>query len=254
MPPFFFMSTPPRSRRARRPVDPERRMELVEHLRELRDRLIRTVLGIALTTGLSFLFVDRLIGLFLAVVPKSDNIHVTVFAPTEAFTAYFKVALTFGIVFAMPLIVYQVFRFMAPGLTGAERRWVLLSVPLITLFFLAGVVFCYTLVLPSALNFLLNFGSAEFQRNPPLNDLLGFETNFLLAVGITFELPPVMFMLAKLGIVSAPRMRRVRRYVIVLAFIIAAIITPTPDPVNQTIVALPVYLLYELGLLFARLA
>ena len=229
-------------------------MALVEHLRELRDRLIKVVLGVILTTSLSFLFINQLMQLFLNLLPKQPNIHVQVFEPAEAFTSYFKVALTFGIVLAMPLIVYQLFRFLAPGLTNQERRWLLLSLPMITVFFLAGVVFCYTLVLPSALNFLLNFGSADIQQNQRLSSFIGFVTNFMLAVGITFELPPVMFLLAKLGVVSAKRMSRVRRFVIVIAFVVAAVITPTPDPVNQTIVALPIYLLYELGVLFARLA
>ncbi len=229
-------------------------MALVEHLRELRDRLIKVVLGVILTTSLSFLFIDQLMQLFLNLLPKASNIHVQVFEPAEAFTSYFKVALTFGIVLAMPLIVYQIFRFLAPGLTGKERRWLLLSLPMITVFFLAGVVFCYTLVLPSALNFLLNFGSSQIEQNQRLSSFIGFVTNFMLAVGITFELPPVMFLLAKLGVVSAKRMGGARRFVIVIAFIAAAIITPTPDPVNQTIVALPIYLLYELGVLFARLA
>ena len=143
-------------------------MALVEHLRELRDRLIRVVLSVILTTSLSFLFINQLMQLFLNLLPKQPNIHVQVFEPAEAFTSYFKVALTFGIVLAMPLIVYQVFRFLAPGLTGKERRWLLLSLPMITVFFLAGVVFCYTLVLPSALNFLLNFGSPQIEQNQRL--------------------------------------------------------------------------------------
>jgi sec-independent protein translocase protein TatC len=229
-------------------------MALVEHLRELRDRLIKVVLAVILTTSLSFLFINQLMQLFLNLLPKASNIHVQVFESAEAFTSYFKVALTFGLVLAMPLIVYQIFRFLAPGLTGKERRWLLLSLPMITVFFLAGVVFCYTLVLPSALNFLLNFGSPDIQQNQRLSSFIGFVTNFMLAVGITFELPPVMFLLAKLGVVSAKRMGGARRFVVVIAFIAAAIITPTPDPVNQTIVALPIYLLYELGVLFARLA
>jgi sec-independent protein translocase protein TatC len=250
------MTTPRFTRRRgpRPPPNPEQRMALVEHLRELRDRLIKVVLGVILTTSLSFLFIDQLMQLFLNLLPKASNIHVQVFEPAEAFTSYFKVALTFGIVLAMPLIVYQIFRFLAPGLTGKERRWLLLSLPMITVFFLAGVVFCYTLVLPSALNFLLNFGSSQIEQNQRLSSFIGFVTNFMLAVGITFELPPVMFLLAKLGVVSAKRMGGARRFVVVIAFIAAAIITPTPDPVNQTIVALPIYLLYELGVLFARLA
>jgi sec-independent protein translocase protein TatC len=243
-------------RRERAPANPEARMALIGHLRELRDRLVRAVLGIVLTTTLSFLFINPLMDLFLRLVPQASNgrIHIVVLEPAEAFTSYFKVALTFGIVIAMPLIIYQVFRFIAPGLTAAENRWLLLGLPLITGFFLVGVLFCYFLVLPSALNFLLKFGSPQIEQNQRLSSFIGFVTNFMLAVGVTFELPPVMFLLAKLGVVKAQRMRGIRRYVSVLAVIVAAIITPTPDPVNQMIVAIPIYLLYELGVLFARLA
>ncbi|MGI8587305.1 MAG: twin-arginine translocase subunit TatC [Chloroflexia bacterium] len=232
----------------------ERHMALVEHLRELRDRLIRAVLGVAATTVFSFIFINQLVGVFLRLIPSSPNTDVIVLEPAEKFTSYFKVALTAGIVLAMPLIVYQLFRFLAPGLTRLERRWLLLGLPLVTAFFAAGVAFCYFIVLPSALTFLLNFGDPLIKNNLRLSTVLGFETTFMLAVGVTFELPPVMFLLAKLGIVRAPRMRGLRRYVIVIAFVVAAVITPTPDPVNQTIVALPIYLLYELGLLFARFA
>lgn len=227
-------------------------MALVEHLRELRDRLIKTVLGVILTTTISFLFVDRLITLFIRLVPSS--VSVAAFSPTEKFATYFQVALTFGLILAMPLIVYQLFRFLAPGLTSKERRWTILSIPLVTLFFLAGVMFCYTLVLPSALGFLYTFGSTDIKSIQPIGEYIGFVTTFLLAVGVTFELPPVMFLLAKLGLVGYKRMGSIRRYMIVIAFVIAAIITPTPDPVNQTIVAVPIYLLYELGVLFARFA
>lgn len=227
-------------------------MALIEHLRELRDRLIKTVLGLALTTTFSFFFVDTLITVFLQLKPP--GVDIAAFAPTEKFTTYFQVALTFGIILAMPLIVYQLFRFLAPGLTANERRWTLLSIPLVTVFFLAGVVFCYTLVLPSALSFLYSFGNAEIKSIQPIGEFIGFVTTFMLAVGVTFELPPAMFLLAKLHLVNYKQMSRIRRYVLVGAFIIAAIITPTPDPVNQTIVAVPIYLLYELGVLFARFA
>ncbi len=240
-------------RRIRRPPDPEARMALVGHIRELRDRLIRAVLGLAVTTTISFLFINQLMDVFFRLLPADITLLAT--RPTETFTAYFKVALTFGIVLAMPLLVYQALRFVAPGLKPPERRWLLLSLPLITVFFLAGALFCYFLVLPSALNFLLNFGdTARIEQKPTINEFIGFVTNFLLAVGITFELPPVMFVLAKLGVVKVARMRGYRRYVIVIAFVVAAVITPTPDPVNQSLVALPIYVLYELGLLFARFA
>src|SRR5262249_20631386 len=153
-PPDQRQAPAPRSRRAlpglprrpRPPVDPEARMALIGHLRELRDRLIRVVIGLVLTTTFSFLIIDRLMNFFLRLVPQSDDrIHVIVIEPTEAFVSYFKVALTFGIIFAMPLLVYQIFRFIAPGLTGPERRWLLVGLPVIISFFVAGLCFCYFL-------------------------------------------------------------------------------------------------------------
>src|SRR5579859_4477602 len=247
------MNRRPLVRRPRRAPDPEQHMALVEHLRELRDRLIRAVLGVALTTALSFIFINQLFQIFINLLPA--GVHMQATHPAETFTAYFKVALTCGIILAMPVIIYQLFRFLAPGLSARERRWLLLSLPLVTVFFLAGALFCYFLVLPSALNFLFNFGdTTKIEQRPTISEFIGFVTTFVLAVGLTFELPPVMFLLAKLGVVSVKRMSGFRRYVIVLAFVIAAVITPTPDPVNQTIVALPIYVLYELGVLFAKLA
>jgi sec-independent protein translocase protein TatC len=154
----------------------------------------------------------------------------------------------------MPLLVYQLFRFLAPGLTRNERRWVMLSLPAVTIFFVSGLLFCYFLVLPSALDFLLNFGSdSGIKVNPTISEFLGFVTQFLLAVGLAFETPVIIFILSKLGVATPKRLSKFRRWAIVLAFVIAAIITPTPDPVNQTIVAVPIIILYELGLLFARL-
>jgi len=134
------------------------------------------------------------------------------------------------------------------------RRWLIGGLPLVILFFTAGVIFAYLLLLPNAMSFLLGFGSQDIINNILLSKYISFVTTFLLMVGLVFELPPVMFMLAKLGVVSAKRMAGFRRYAIVLIVIIAAIITPTPDPFNQMAVAIPMYILYELGILFARFA
>lgn len=224
-------------------------MPLREHLVELRNRLIKAALAVVLTTAISFIFAEQEVKL-LADLAKGRPL--TTFAPTEAFVGYLKVAFITGIAASMPIIVYQLFRFMAPGLSRRERRWILWSLPGITVFFLLGVVFCYFLVLPSALDFLLNFGTPVVNPLLRLNDYLSFVTRFLLAVGLAFETPLIIFMLAKLGVATPKRLSRFRRWAIVLAFVIAAIITPTPDPINQTIVAVPIIILYEVGLVFAR--
>ncbi len=220
----------------------------MEHLRELRDRLIKSAIALVLTTSFSFLFVQQEIDILVALAQGHPIIALK---PTEAFVSYLKVAFYTGIAIAMPFLIYQLFRFLAPGLTKGERRWIMLSLPAVTLFFVGGLVFCYFLVLPSALEFLLDFGSIEV--TPTISEFLSFVTTFLLAVGISFQTPIIVFLLSKLGIATPKRLSKFRRWAYVLAFIAAAIITPTPDPVNQTIVAVPIILLYELGIIFARL-
>ena len=250
---------PGRGRGASRPKPPvhirpdgsrDVELPLVEHLRELRDRLIKAALAVALTTGISFFFAQQEVDLLVNLALPH---HLIALKPTEVFVSYVKVAFITGIAISMPILVYQLFRFLAPGLTRVERRWILISLPAVTIFFITGVLFCYFLVLPSALDFLLNFGSSVIQNNPTISEFLSFVTTFLLAVGVAFETPVIIFLLSKLGIATPKRLSKFRRWAIVLAFIIAAIITPTPDPVNQTIVAVPIIILYELGILFARI-
>lgn len=256
--PPFRPRVPFGKRTNRRPVassirpDGSRDVELplLEHLRELRDRLIKAVLAVALTTGLSLLFVDKEIGLLVRLTGAHQLISLK---PTETFVSYIKVGFISGIAMSMPLIVYQLFRFLAPGLTRTEKRWILLSLPGITLFFLMGIVFCYTVVLPSALDFLLNFGSGLVTPMISISEYLSFVTTFLLSVGLAFETPLIIFLLSKLGVATPKRLAHFRRWFYVLAFVIAAIITPTPDPINQTYVAVPIILLYELGIIFARI-
>ena len=231
-------------------------LPLREHLRELRDRLIKAALLVVLATALSFTFASQEVSLLVQLaqphLPPGRGLLAV--SPTETFVSYLRVAFYTGLAFSMPLLVYQLFRFVAPGLTKTERRWVMVSLPAITLFFVAGVLFCYFIVLPSALEFLLNFGEENVDTTPTISNYLSFVTRFLMALGIAFETPLIIFILSKLGVATPRRLARFRRWAYVLAFVIAAIITPTPDPINQTIVAVPIIILYELGTLFARLA
>jgi sec-independent protein translocase protein TatC len=225
-------------------------LPIIEHLRELRSRLIKAVLAVVLSTAVCLVFAEQMIDIL---VNLAGDHQLIALKPTETFVAYVKVAFYAGIALSMPILVYQLFRFLAPGLTRGERRWVLISIPGITLFFLSGLVFCYFIVLPSALDFLLNFGTEKILNMPSVSEFLSFVTRFLLAVGIAFQTPVIIFLLSKLGVATPKRLRRFRRWAFVLAFILAAIITPTPDPVNQIIVAVPIAILYEVGVIFARL-
>lgn len=225
-------------------------LPLIEHLRELRSRLVKAAIAVALATALSFLFIDQTMALLLDPV---GGITLIAIAPTETFINYLKVAFYTGIAISMPLLVYQIFRFLAPGLTRTERRWVLLSLPAVTFLFVLGLVFCYSVLLRPALGFLLGFGGGRVQNMPSISLYLSFVTRFLMAVAIAFQTPVIVFLLSKLGVATPKRLARFRRWAYVLAFVIAAIITPTPDPVNQSFVAIPIILLYELGIVFARI-
>ncbi len=229
----------------------EKVMTLTEHLEELRQRLIKSLLAVAAATALSFFFIDPVMGLLIRL---SGGHKVVALSPAETFMTTMKVALFSGVALAMPVLIYQLLRFLAPGLTRQERRLVLTAVPFVFGFFLAGVAFGYFVLIPAALQFLLGFGSQYVDNQLRISDFLSFVTTFLLAVGGMFETPVVIFAAVKLGLISRKRLASYRRYVFLLSFVLGAIITPTGDPLNMTLLALPIYLLYELGLLLARFA
>jgi sec-independent protein translocase protein TatC len=225
-------------------------LPIIEHLRELRSRLMKASLAIIATTIISLTFAEQEVILLKYL---AGNYKLIALEPTETFVAFFKVAFMTGIAMSMPFLVYQLYRFLAPGLTKSEKYWALLSLPVVALFFLMGVLFCYFVVLPSATSFLLGFGGGIIEATPTVSKFLDFVVKFLFALGLAFETPVVIFILSKLGVATPKRLRKFRRWFYVIAFIVAAIITPTPDPINQTIVAVPIIILYEIGILFAWL-
>ena len=172
----------------------------------------------------------------------------------EGFTEWVNVGLYIGIGLSMPALVYQLVRFLAPGLTRNERRYLYRALPFVSGLFVAGVAFAFFIVVPHALEFLSHFGGSVFNAQFRAQEVVNFYLKLLLGVGIVFETPLVMFTLAKLGVVSLKRLSSLRKYMIVISLVGAAIITPTPDPVNMFIVAAPIYALYELGVLLARFA
>lgn len=232
-------------------VDVFEEMTLAEHLDELRSRLVKTCVGI----GLAFI-----VGLFLTrpllgVVRDKANVErFDVIEATEPITSFFKTALYIAIAFALPLIFYQIFAFVSPGLTRKEKRYVYGSLPFVVVFFLLGAGFAFFLAIPRAFEFLSNFNSDLFDYSPTFGSIAAFYIQVSLGMGIAFELPIIMFLLSRLGIISPKRMSASRRYAIVVVMVAAAIITPTPDPFNMLFVAAPIYLLYEVGIIFAKIA
>jgi sec-independent protein translocase protein TatC len=228
----------------------ERYLTLMEHLQELRYRVFVSSIAIVLGLGVSAIFADDVIK-FLEDPAKDrapSGFQFQFLDPFENFVTYFKVALLGGLIIAMPVIVYQMLRFIAPGLRGNERRWLYGTVVGATGLFLTGVAFAYYVALPPALDFLLNFNNDLAQPNIRLSSYIDFVTRLLFWIGVSFETPIIVMFLGKLGIVSAGRMLSWWRYAIVLISIIAAVITPTVDPVTMSLVMAPMIVLYFLGI------
>ena len=172
---------------------------------------------------------------------------------TELLTTAIKVSFVSGLILAAPILVYQGVMFVAPGLTGREKRYLFGFMPAVVLAFGGGVAFAYYILTPPALHFLLTFGGDVATPLIRISNIINLMIRLLFWMGLAFETPLVMYLLASLGIVSARGLSRFRRYWVVVAFILAAIITPTVDPVNQALVAGPLLVLYEVGILLARI-
>ena len=216
-------------------------MSLLEHLLELRTRVMWS--AIAVLAGMSVFFVPPLGFGFIEFLLEPARQSIPDFKPQfiepmENVFTYFQVALLGGVALGMPMVVYQAMRFVSPALTPMEKRWIYPIVIGSTLAFLAGMAFCYYIVLPPALGFLLNFGSSFATADIRIGNYLGFVTRMLGIMGLVFETPILVMGLAKVGLVSAGQLLRQWRAAVVLAFVVSAIATPTIDPVTGPIVVL----------------
>jgi sec-independent protein translocase protein TatC len=238
------------------PVEPEvdetfEEMTLQEHLEELRTRLMYSAGSVILGFVIGLIFAQRLLSLM------ADMSGLEVFytiSPTEGFTVFMKVALYIGVALAMPVLVWQLVGFLAPGLTRNEKRYLFRAIPFVTIMFALGVVFAFFIVIPRALEFLASFGSSVFDPTFRAEEVVTFYMTLMLWIGVVFELPIVMFILSKLGIVNHRILSSFRKYALIVIMIAAALITPTPDPFNMFMVAAPMYVLYELGIFLSRFA
>jgi sec-independent protein translocase protein TatC len=234
-----------------------RELTLWEHLRELRRRLLISVIALVAGTALAFPFWEKILILLARPAQElNDGAGVQLIATqvTEALTTSFKISMVAGFVVASPVILYQAIRFVAPGLTAKERNYLLALLPGCLLAFVGGVAFGYFVLTPQALPFLINFGSSVIDDQTRVSSYVDFMIRLLFGMGLAFQTPVVMYLLAQLGIVNARTFSRFRRYWIIVAFILGAIITPTVDPYNQTLVAGTLWALYEGGILLAKLA
>lgn len=226
-------------------------MTLGEHLIDLRNALVRSCYAFAPAFILGIILASPLMK-YMTRQANTDRFQVL--SPTGGFVIYMKVGLYCGILFAFPVIFYQLFSFIAPGMTRKEKRYVASSLPFVTILFAAGAAFAFFFAAPRAFDFLSSFQNNIFKWEPVADDVISFYLTLTLGLGIAFELPALMFMLAKLKIVNAQKQRNFWRIAMILIMIAAAVITPTPDPFNMMIVASPLVLLYIFGLFMARVA
>ena len=217
-------------------------MSVVDHLSELRTRLVIAIVAIIIGTLGAYYYVEDILQILVA---PAGKLYYT--KPTEAFFTYMKISLVAGCIVSSPVWFYQIWAFIVPALSKGEKRVTFMVVPTAVVLFVVGVLFSYYLVLPMAIQFFIGFGTDELQPLFSIGQYIDFVIAFILPFGITFELPLILIALGILGILSSDRLREYRKMFILLAFIIGAAISPTPDMLSQTMIAGPMILLYEIS-------
>jgi sec-independent protein translocase protein TatC len=230
---------------------------LGSHLLELRRRLTYAALSVLVTTAVAFVFHEQV--LVLLMEPAQQFVDTPGKKPiftelTEFISVAAKTSLLVGLFVSLPFVLYQVVMFVAPGLNPKERRYLYVLMPASLLAFVVGAAFGYRVLFPPMVNFLLDFGSEVATPFISIRSYINLMLTLLFWMGVIFEIPVVTFFLAKIGLVSPEALGRNRRYAVVAAFILGAVITPTFDPINQGLVAVPIIVLYEASVWLAKLA
>ncbi len=241
------LAEPPTASLQPEPAERERTLTLADHLEELRRRLALCLVVLLAAVGVSFSQADRIIG-WLRRPAEGLLPRFAFFTPTEPLLAYIKVSILAGLILSMPVILSQVWGFVRSGLTWRERYYGLAFIAWGTVLFVAGVAFAYYWLLPVSLKVLLGIGRGILEPVVSIDTYLSFVTGLAFWCGIVFEIPIVLFLLAKVGVVTPEWLRQSRSYAILVIFIIAAVVTPTTDPVNMILMAIPMVLLYEVSI------
>lgn len=222
-------------------------MTLTEHLQELRGCLIKSIAALILGTGCSVYFLQDIMDILTAAAKELYYMR-----PAEAFMIYMKVALLSGLILSSPFILYELYSFVRPALTLRERRFTLICIPLSLVLFITGMLFSYSFVFPRGLEFFLGFAAGKVNPLISMESYLDFMLMLVVPFGFAFNVPVVLTLLAYLNIVSAKMLMKYQRHVILVAFIIAGVITPTPDVITQTLLAVPLILLYEVSIVIIK--
>jgi sec-independent protein translocase protein TatC len=228
----------------------ERKMTLIGHLGELRRRLIYSAFFFLAGAGFCYYHVEALITDMLNKAPGMEFVAI---APEELLISQIRIAFLGGVIVAAPLIIMQIWMFVKPGLVVKEKRYLLLSLLVGAMFFVSGIAFAYMVILPMTLKFLAGFEMDRISSFISFSSYLSFATNMLLSFGIVFELPIVMLLLSLFGILKVKTVVKFRKHILIIILTVAAFLTP-PDVVSQLLMAVPMLILFEIGILFARVA
>jgi sec-independent protein translocase protein TatC len=226
----------------------KKEMSFLDHLEELRSRLIKCLISIFLFSIVAYFFSERLIDFLTKPIPE-----VYFMSPTEAFSTRIKISLIAGLIVSIPVIFYHLWQFVVPGLLEREIKLVVPVVFFSTFFFLVGAVFCFFFILPLSIKVLLGFGTPKLKPMIKIGDYISFISYLTLAFGAVFELPLIFYFLGKLGVVSSRTLAKGRKYALVGILILSAVITPTPDAFTQCMLAGPLYLLYEVSIIVVKI-
>jgi sec-independent protein translocase protein TatC len=225
-------------------------MSIWEHVNELRKRLFAALIAFIVACVATFNLAATFIHILAVPVGGIDKL--LSIEVTENLGVFMRVSLLSGFILALPILLYELMAFIAPGLTPSEVKWVYIFIPFATIMFIAGVAFTYFVMLPAAIPFLVDF--LGIKTTPRLSSYIEFVTSLMFWVGVAFEMPIVVFLLAKLHFISAGMLLRGWRYAIVIIAIAAAVITPTADPINMLLLMAPLILIYFLSILMAVVA
>lgn len=229
-------------------------MSFLDHIEELRWRIIYALIGILIFTIIAWIFIDPLVEVVLLKPARDANASLQNLRPFGQLFLYVQVAIIVGIVASLPNIFYQLWKFIAPALKKRERKYIVWIVFFSTFCFLTGIAFSYFIMLPLAMKFAAQFGSEAIKNEFSIEEYMSIIISVMLAAGVVFELPMVSFFLTKLGILTPAFMRKYRRHAIVIILVLAAFLTPGADPVSQVILAVPLVLLYEISIFISKLS
>lgn len=246
----------------------ESKLALTEHLSELRTRLVITFITLGIAFGILFNFSERIFEILTfplsseirisasnpyVEVLKKEPISLVFLAPAEALWMHIKISLISAFVLTLPVFFYQFWKFISPGLLKKEKRYLVPFIISASSLFALGSLFCFLVVLPFAMTFLLGYKTATMTPMISVGNFIDFCLKFILAFGAIFELPLIIVFLTRFGIVSPQTLAKHRKYAVLLSFVIAAVLTPTPDAFNQSLMAIPIMVLYEVGILVSRI-